>query len=301
MANIYVNYDTGNNSTGNGSAGNPYKSIDKAVTVGVKGTDTIISASSTNGQSWSNGADWGGFTIKGADIPNLQTSTYTMLDGVNNNNNRIDVDGGYDSTFENLYVKDAVPASALFDYTYSSGDVTITFKRCIFDNIKIKSDSNARSGLLGKFSSGQPGASSIEVIWDNCTFINIQGNSSGGWIVCPALVNPITVTFRNCTFSFDSSISVPLSTIAYGLSSYDRDVRFYNCIVDNRHATSLPAYNNALQDNLIFKNNDYRNIDISNGDNANNITSDPQFLDTSGKNFRLKTTSPARNIGDISL
>lgn len=301
MATVYVNWDTGNDSTGDGTEGNPYKSINKAVTVAVKGTDTILSASSTSGQGWTNGTNWGGFLIKGADIPNLQNNTYTMLDGSGTNTGRIDVDGAFDSTFENLYFKDAIPGTTLFDYTDSSGDVTITFRNCIFENILIATNNNSRNGLLGKYTSGAPGADSITVVWDNCTFIDIAGNVTGGWIMNTAMTTPIFTTFRNCSFQFNSSISVPLYSIVDGSINYDYFVRFYNCIINNEHATELDVYRGADQDYLVFKNNCYQNVDISNGDNANNVEADPLFLDSANKNFRLKTGSPARNIGDISL
>lgn len=297
MATWYVSNDSGNDSTGDGSEGSPYKSINKAASVATQG-DTILVESSASGYGYTNGTDWGGFHIKGIDEPDLKNGTYAMIDG-SGNTGRIDLDAnGVTSTIENFYIKDSIPSITLFDYYSATGAVDFIFKRCIFDNISLAPNNNGRNGLIGRYSSGEPSVDSIDVLFENCSFINLYG---GGWVAFPILTPTMTVTFRNSTFYFDSSITTPLDSIVKGSTNYDNYVYFYNCIIDNQQGTTLEVYDGADDDYLVIKNTCYRDLSKANADETANVEANPLFVDVTNNDFRLQTGSPARNIGDTSL
>ena len=295
----YVSLDTGNDTTGNGTVGNPYKQITKAASVGSQG-DTIMVASSASTYTYSNGDNMGGYHIKGIDTPSLASNTYAMIDGLNSTYGVIALDGNdATTTFENIYMKNHVTTSKIFTIDTATGYAIHKFVNCIFDKFTTTYDANGRTGFFGKTNvSVTVPATSITILFDGCTFIDFQGSGS---FMSVYYATTLSVTFRNCTFSYDSTISTFPYSIVQGSPSYPKPAYFYNCVIDNRHATTLYPYRDAPSGSFIMSNNISRNLTTTNATLTANITGDPLFVDLVNKNFRLKPNSPARNIGDVSL
>jgi len=189
-----------------------------------------------------------------------------------------------------------------------------TFNNCVISN-NTASNYNGGGVLCGDNSNPT---------FNNCNISNNTASDYGGGVLCGGNSNP---TFNNCNISNN--------TVVYwyggGVFCSQSSPTFNNCVVSNNGASYGGGVACSGSGNPTFKNsiiwgnsapignqiytasgctvtlsycdyangtNDVKGYGTVNADNC--INSDPQFVDPTNKNYRLKSTSPCIDIGNNS-
>jgi hypothetical protein len=301
MANIYVNIDTGNDTTGTGAVGAPYQTLNKGITV-ASANDTVILAPSTTDYAWLTDTIPAGLTIKCLTVPNMITGEWARVSG-----------GGVarvytllgNFTSENIVWYNNYPAgdkSCFFWSVNLTGLAQVLqFTRCVFDDIKTLCSTVGRGGMVGNSNSvSTPTQTSITTNFDRCLFNNIKRSAASGTGAIGNTTGTINYwNFNECTV-YNAAAGEPLNTIIANNNS--STTVFRNTAILNEHATTPKFASNSGATTAQACNVNYccySGMDTTAAIIANSVAADPLFLDAGAKDFRLKPASPCIDAGVI--
>ena len=175
-----------------------------------------------------------------------------------------------------------------YSTNYGGGIYNENSSPSIINCIITKNTANMGSGICNTYSSSPT--------ITNCRITNNLANFSGGGIYNYYLSSPI---LTNCTVSSNSATS-------YGGGVYNdsSDPTLNNTIVWGNTASVYGQQLNNYSGTITLNNSCYSNEanDVSGTltTNDNCITSDPEFVDVAGSDFRIQGISPCKNSGDNS-
>lgn len=237
-------------------------------------------------ESINNEVQGGGMLNKGCS-PTIKNSTFTA-------NYSIYLGGGlYNYSSSNPILTDVTfyknqsgtYGGGMNNYTTSSPTLT----NCTF------SENRAIQG-------GACGFDGTTSIFTNVLFYGNYASTRGGAIV---IVGPnVDLTMNNCTFS-ENSTGGSGGAVADVFSNANSDNVYNNCIFwGNSASTSGAEFNVNGPDHVLrysCYNNQTGDVTVTGGSftaTDNNITTDPQFADTTSYDFRISGNSPAKNSGN---
>lgn len=296
MATYYI-HSSGNDTTGNGSYATPWRTLSKAVTTSTSG-DTIVLKNGT-------------FTV-GTELANNQSIANRTIQGETAGS--VTVDGNGNQT------------AALWTYT---GNGTTTIKDIVFTNWNLNSTSNGVGLIVGQ---DVTNTSILNI--QNCIFksirLQINGSIQNG-IISGVQGFRATITITGCLFYLLKKITLAGAGYIISLRDFLGTINgtnntFYLDATGADFVAGILIYggstlttvfkNNIFMNNsgssaAIFSNNfgtaatnTYTN-NCANGtwsgtpSGANNITTDPLFVDVANANFNLRPTSPCLDTGTI--
>lgn len=237
-------------------------------------------------ESINNEVQGGGMLNKGCS-PTIKNSTFTA-------NYSIYLGGGlYNYSSSNPILTDVTfyknqsgtYGGGMNNYTTSSPTLT----NCTF------SENRAIQG-------GACGFDGTTSIFTNVLFYGNYASTRGGAIV---IVGPnVDLTMNNCTFS-ENSTGGTGGAVADVFSNANSDNVYNNCIFWGNSASTTGAEFNVSGPDHVLRYSCYNNqtgdVTVTSGSftaTDNNITTDPQFADTTSNDFRISGNSPAKNSGN---
>lgn len=247
-----------------------------------------------------------GVTFDAESTPDVVNGSYVRINGSATSNGMYTL-GSF--TAKKIWFYNFVPSANSFIYPYRTftGARVTTFEDCLFSKLYGMVTTASRGGIIGGNGSvTADSAASNTFTFRRCAIWDIGSNdsqSSGCFLRC----NMATTTlFENCTFYFPTPAYYPLAAIVGAGAEVSSNVTYTNCIIDNQSGTnvSLNSYVFSQTAPIIdanypatVNNSVYRNV-ITTSITFNSCSnSDPKFLDVANNDFRLKTDSPAINIG----
>lgn len=272
MATIYINADTGNDTTGDGSEGSPWLTMGKAHTEAASG-DTVICQDSTAAFTWAALTFAKDLTIQGES----NDASGAVFDGASGTNFwKIEANT---VTIEKCTFTDNNAAFGSGLFMCSSGSGTLTMTNCVVHNVA--TSNNQRQGIWFAFTAGGTFTVTLTAVtlYDVTTFnqgdngIISQGNGT------------MTATMTNCTFAFGSG-SVPK------ILDSGSTLTATNCIFSHDSSATwvtAPTLTYCCEYNI---------SDAAGG--TGNITTDPLYVDEASANFNLRPTSPCINTGTLT-
>lgn len=292
MATIYINADTGNDSTGTGTSALPYETLAKALTVTTIG-DTIYCQSATNKYTLAS-ATISGRTLQGQSVDtvvfeaaNLSAVTWTA---VNQTGTIIN-----DITFTNSYF--------IIRMLSNNAISNLFVNRCKFKTIYCGGSGGSLFTSGDSISTNDVSTSTVS----NCTFDDIKNNSGSNGVLISNRRTRVKHKLINCTIYFSDASNV-LYRIA-GSSLTSMDCEFYNTIVSNDTGQTL-IFSDIDTTNSIYVNShscwhnitDQSGIPYTAGVNrtvTNILQVDPEMVNPSTGDFRLRQSSPCLDTGVI--
>lgn len=300
MAVKYLNKDTGSDANNGNSAGAAYATLDYAL--GQLGAgDTLYIASSTTDYVWTDKTIPNGVSLIGDTEPNPVKGTYARINA-GGNHRKWTLSGSF--TARNLWFYNnlvGIAESQFYPDRTQSGTFSILFEDCILSHMNSNQSTATRGGIIGGGNSLYDGVHSITLTLRRCAFFNLEGQASGAG----ALVRPPvswTVLFDNCTYYSGTPTAFALGALVANNGSTPV-VTYRNCIIENQSGSNIYLQSASSTAGSYTAQSAtvsyclYRNIVTTNLSISNSLTSDPQLLDVSNHDFRLKPTSPAINAG----
>ena len=278
MATIYLNADTGDNTTGDGTSGNPYETIAKGIAETTSG-DTIYMQNSTANFAFG-AADLAlpvGVDLEGESQAGVTVERTTL-------SRELEIpDGSIVKNFEVTWASQV--AGNIFQ---AAENATAEVQNILWDNVPVAGISNtkfANSTLTFtacKFIDCGPDGTFLDMIktsvagtlsnWNNCLFYwssNDFPSFNTNTIINTSQVTGIQ-TFTNCIFYSQRTASIEL-----GDASQDASWVFNNC--------------------LMFADNGFTNVPTGN----NNLELDPLMVDAANGDYNLRPTSPCIDAGTL--
>jgi len=311
-ATIYI-ATTGNDTTGDGSVGNPYLTLNKALTVASDG-DEISCAAGTYDDDDITFPATNNITVTGNGIGS------TIFDG----------DGDASSSERFMTISGSVTGVKIQDLTIQDMDVsdhgagiylttsgTITIEDVVFDNCDLKSSGDKGAGVYV--------SSSTTATIDRCLFKNNNTyNSSTSYGAC--IYTEGTTTIQNCLM-YDNNTNYSSTLNSGMIHNVTGTVNIYNCtITENTETGTYRAdiyassgtvtaknciiFNNQGTDAFyrvagtssftysLFETGTSGTITLSN--NITNSDVDPLFKAASSDDFTISATSPCRDKGNAT-
>ena len=301
--NIYVDSVAGNDTTGTGAVGAPYKTLNKGLTVATT-NDTILLVPQATDYVMTANTIPAGLTIK--------TTTLLPPDLVNGVYARVNAGGaGYrwtllgNLTCENIYFYNW--ASSSFDsflwWNTAVGLAGITqiiqMTDCVFDTFSTSISTNGRGGVFGNAGSVSALQQlSITINFDRCLITNIKRYGAGESAFIHTFGSQFTINFRETTY-YNPAGGNELNKLVANYITDSSIPYFRNCIItsdETSPSTLCESYGGVTNASTVENCNYYR-MDTAGASLTNSINSDPQFIDKSGKDFRLKSISPSIDAG----
>lgn len=284
MATLYINADTGNDTTGSGTSGSPWKTISKAHTSASSG-DTIICQASTATYTFATQVFSKNLSIYGVntdasgvvfDAAGSAVRWHTSATPT------VSLDIKY-ITFQNA----TKPGDGTYQNIISSHLITVS--NCIFKDIihPVSSGSTASGGIVG--AEYKSGAQTNAVLIQNCLFYGLTGGSPTISVSLHSSDSGTHYWYNNTIYADGSYTTGNIFSHA-GLSSVD--MRIKNNII---YSTSSVAFNSAAGAPTFSYNSTYNLTGVPSG--TGNITSDPLFVDGPNANFNLRPASPCIDTG----
>lgn len=297
MATIYLNADTGNDTTGNGTAGNPYLTISKAHTVGSSG-DTVVLQEATASYAFANITFTKTLTIRAENYGDAVISSSGA--------ERVwKYSGNINFTAENLIFDDitASPDGAfpgpLFDNCDNQPDTQVhIFRNCRFSSIILRGESSIASyyGMFG--TSTPPTTGSFTLTLERCLIDDVllaAATPSGKIYIfgdrgrANSKITLINTTIVQLTAS-------QLTQIFRWDNSGSGEIELRNSIIANLSGSTVNWGGTFATTDVMYS--DLYSI-TSSPSGTGVLTSDPLFVDASSGNFNLRPTSPAINSGTL--
>lgn len=296
MADIYLNADTGNDTTGDGSSGSPYETVAKANAECSTG-DTIILQTATTSYSFVAATNWSLkiLTIKGESTPTWQTGG--TWSGARVSGAGYWYDFGVGSVIQDI-IFDGISSSSINNPSLWMQDQML-IQRCIFKDSDGQDTGAYQGGLIGAVGGNGIASVSGSCTIASCIFYNTSTGSNRWFTSRNNTGNTVTYSFYNNVFDM-SNITSQLftsraenhnvvgtnnivykpssaSTVAFDASIAPTDITYTwnnNCVYDSAKFTGLPS-------------------------GSNNITTDPLFYDLSNYDYRLRPNSPCIGTGAV--
>lgn len=306
MANIYINVDTGNDSTGDGSLSTPYKTISKAFSV-ASTDDVIIGAASATVYPWSTDVNLGSLGI--TDIT-LQGDTY--VGDPTTNNFIIDAQTPYPEFIvkENFTIKDLVIQNHLANTSYrrsvinvvntnSAVDAVVTVQRCRIQDCTVYTATSSRGGFIGQGStqSSAPPFNSCTINLEQVELCNVKGDGSSyaGFI---SLSGTVYANATNCSYYADATgNSLRLFSRVGNAAGNITAATHRNWNIKHLHTNSM-HFGDATSISFTGGVADLTNENISLPSGYTSvIDADPMYVDASNYILELLPDSPAHNAG----
>lgn len=308
MADIYINADSGNDSTGTGASGAPYLTVEKGITESSSG-DSVILQKADNVYDMVTDNLNHSLTIKadtdGTDAMGNQLYADVILDGGNSAVKWEIRSSGVTMNYENLTFQNIIPNAAtdpIFTvYSVTNQTSTSNFTNCDFRDIQISSGTTSGNGLRGGLVGNDTiVATNFSVTFDGCNLSGIKGYEP--------FESGITGLFSfdsttNSTFTLNNSV-VRLD----GLAANDEDVAYLfawrnggtstltvkNTIIIGNEST---AWNRGTS--LATEDVDYVALPNITGKPSitNEITDDPLVVDSVNGVMFLRPGSPCFSSG----
>lgn len=300
MATIYLNADTGNDSTGSGTSGSPWKTISKAHTSGSSG-DTVILQESTAAYTFSTQAFTKNLTIQGQYRPAVNTSTGAW-GTINNLSKSCTLDGSAAkvkwSGAVTLDLVDLVVTNAKDGVSSQQGifyQITdMSFTRCVFHAITSTSTTGKRGSLI-ELNSTTPCSITACIFYD-FTF----SGSTYSPIVAGNTQNAELEMYHSIVYGCPSVFNFE------DTSSHYLDVR-NNIFEGDGTRTAGRIHSGGTNNGVTFSYNNYYNFTgLGTGstgvaDGGNNWTTDPLFQSPANADFRLQSSSPVRTTDVLAI
>jgi hypothetical protein len=271
----------GNDTTGNGTSGNPYATVSKANSVALTG-DTINIGPGT--------FTWQQLTFTQSTLTIVGAPGYpltTIMDGASAQTGwqSPGVIGISQIAFQNA-IGNGGANSAFSDSGNNDVGATLNFTNCSFFNIVQINNTNGAFALLRSVNSAMS--------FTACLFYDIPaitGGTNAGAIV--QVQHNGTWTFTNCTWYTNIS-----STITYVIfvanGGVTMSISLTNCIFHNANGVGVAFSSGTIS--FSGTNNDILGYN-SPPSLANQISTDPLFVDPTNGNFNLRPTSPCIDAG----
>lgn len=312
MADIYLNADTGDDTTGDGSEGNPYRDLPKGFDESNPG-DTIILQDAVLEYTFDT-RFFTDITLRGEEIGTrtirVGQGPGSVINGGNagNFNPRWEFDGSITMElirFTNITSFPGLTNIAMFNWGNNNNDTTLVVDRCVFDNCRFSS--NATRGGMFSAQNLITGSIELHVTFTGCEFNDIRKGSAVPTNVVVMIGArgsnaDSTVTIRNCTIYQLTGGGEHVPTLFRSQGGLaDWDVR--NVIFNNASAINVTIFNEAQGvDTVVDFNNIYPIADYTIGGgytNPNGTNFDPQFVDAGNGDFNLHPASPVRFTGTL--
>ncbi len=293
---------TGNDSTGDGSESTPYLTVNKCYDESSVG-DTIYCMAGTH--TWINESFSTGRIIQGAgstltffdaggpsatSTPTAKWNLYgdTEINDITFQNNGRGLSGRENSIFRGI----------------GNGEYAV-FNRCVFTDITLADDAggsiNASSGLIGNCSLSTYNGS---FIINSCVFhsnLISQSGSFYGYMFAATGGGSraeLYVTSNNCTYHFNGADGVG----ANRLSMQCEVMTYNNCIIKN-DTGGMVRYDEYDGASVLNTCDVYLMTDSTRGPGSNTfnncITDDPEFVDGTNNDYRLRQGSPCLDTGKV--
>lgn len=294
MADIYINADTGNDTTGDGSSSLPWLTLSKAVTESTTG-DTIKCETATASYTLAS-QNFGTktLTIEGVDKPAWQaggTWAGAIFDGSSGSVAWSTFDDN--SAIRNLVFKDTTQASntAFISCLTSEG---MSIETCVFKDIDTNDTGTYQGGIIGF----PPALASANVI--GCIFYSTTGNSMEVLAGRNNTGNAGTFNFHNNVVD-TAGVSAPriFVTRSEDLNINASNNIFYRGTGDTSSvfwtSVSQTINFNTWTNNCIYDAGQFTNEPTGTGQ----VETDPLFCDRANRDYRLRPDSPCVGTGTI--
>lgn len=307
MASYYISMDSGNDTTGDGTSGNPYKTLDKGMSV-LSAGDTLYIATSTTDYLWTvRSSIPSGVSVIGSTQPSPVSGRYVKI-SAGGADPEWNING--DITLRNLWFDNGTYAAYKSPFKISKSASlaqTINVENCIFSNISGTWATGGRGGVFGGGTANglwtQP---SVSITFLGCLFQNIESYAStSAYSLVITYGSAWDIKFISCTYYSGTPSHYALGTlVAIYSTSPTATVTLQNMIIDNNSGSDLYIYGSYT---IVLSNSypssidgsTYTNIQATNVTITNSTNAAPQFLDVGASDFRLKPTSPAIDRGVI--
>jgi hypothetical protein len=270
----------GNDTTGNGTSGNPYATVSKANSVALNG-DTINVGPGT--------FTWQKISFAQSTITIVGASGYPLTTIMDGGSAAVGWDGTGIVTISQIAFQNAIGGgnngnTNFQDSTNGSVGMTWNFTNCSFFNLIQANIINGQAFVLL--------SNSTAMNFMACLFYNIAAIAGG---VTTGAISQVshtgTWTFTNCTWY--SNISTTITFVPFNALS-TMNISLTNCIFDNANGVNTAFSSNSPV--YSGTNNDFLGY-TSPPSLANQLSTDPLFVDPTNGNFNLRPTSPCIDAG----
>ena len=288
----YINADTGDDGTGDGSSGNPWETITKAHTE-ASDDDTIICQDSTAAFDFANLVMAKDLTIQGEQED--ASGAKFESGGIGR---KWQFAGSRITVIENLTFQDILGSSNAIFAVYGSGN-DVSFKNCIFRDIKVLYAAANGRGLIGSNALGDH----CNVTIENCLIDDIYPQSAAHGVVLLSSrfwdVNS-SYTIIGSTFYFKNTAHIRSGFVNF-ISSPNMSVNIKNCIISNETGGTVhfDIITGSPDEDYEITYTDLFNITGSPATGTGAITSDPLLVDPVNDNFNLRPASPCIDTGTL--
>ena len=268
---------TGNDTTGNGTFGNPWATISKAVSSSIVG-DTIVCAAGT--YTWASQT----FTTDRF-IIGSGASTCIFDAGASTTVSWASANAATSITgikFQNLNLNGNLGVAP---FKLAGATASLSFTSCIFTNI------TAAGGNWGFFSTDNGGNIVGTFTLIGCLFYHVTGGGNNAPVFSLENTISLAIALTNCTFYSNELVAITMPfVVSFGTTL---TIALINNIIYNANGT--PKGFGAVTSSS-GTNNDI--IGYSSAPAlANQLSTDPLFVDAVNANFNLRPTSPCIDAG----
>lgn len=287
MATIYLNADTGNDTTGDGTEGLPYLTVSKAHTEATDG-DIVILQDSVATYLFTTQIFTKSITLRGEDNGSrVSSGNGSVLDGAFATVRTWSFDGDKTISMENLEFTRLRNLFNWGNFYVRAANSTFNFTNCIFHNIEIQRD----GFIMDRSANVGVGSQNAIITITGCLFYDLNGFSGQIPSIMSTRVAGTTVTMHNNVVHADIAYGYVISAVNGNNYELKNNI-FYNNTGASFSFTFLTGTFTS-NNNCYFEN--WLNAPTSSSD----ITDDPLFVDPVFIDYRLRPSSPCIGTGTI--